>query len=303
MELKLFWKCRDFFSLLTTHKKITMVFIIMSFIFLIILGCIVENYERRLEQEKIKHGYTIVKKDIAIKRKGIAEKENRIRLAAINEKVNALHDFLSRFYKGYDYKSKIDEALKDDEKTTDLPEDLFSIYIQNYLIGLHGTQQYTKVFPDMIFPLNEKTSFMSCKQEEFGYYRPYNKIYKYKHLGTGWNCFDDNSVYAVYDMIIFKKYYSHASGYVLEAKAKYKDKEGNIKYIFIRYMHLDEINSYVKVGDVVKKGSVIATLASTGYLSTGTHCHLEVYTWNGSRYVPVNFVKNSTYNNKVYRSL
>ena len=56
-----------------------------------------------------------------------------------------------------------------------------------------------------------------------------------------------------------------------------------------RYAHCKEI--YVKVGDVVKKGKVVATMGSTGR-STGPHVHFEVYK-NGRTVDPASYVHRS----------
>ena len=106
-------------------------------------------------------------------------------------------------------------------------------------------------------------------------------------------------------MIIWKKYYTESSGFILEAKILYENEEGEKDYYFVRYMHLVDINDYVKEGEKVKKGTVIATMGNTGYLSTAAHCHLEL--WKYSKitkdYYPINFVKNSTYSNNIKRRL
>lgn len=54
-----------------------------------------------------------------------------------------------------------------------------------------------------------------------------------------------------------------------------------------RYAHSSKL--FVKVGDVVKKGQVIAMVGTTGR-STGTHLHFEVYV-NGKRRNPLAYIK------------
>jgi murein DD-endopeptidase MepM/ murein hydrolase activator NlpD len=54
-----------------------------------------------------------------------------------------------------------------------------------------------------------------------------------------------------------------------------------------RYGHASKL--YVKVGDMVKRGEVIAAMGSTGR-STGPHIHFEVII-NGTKYNPLNYIR------------
>ncbi len=54
-----------------------------------------------------------------------------------------------------------------------------------------------------------------------------------------------------------------------------------------RYGHASKL--YVKVGDTVKRGEVIAAMGSTGR-STGPHIHFEVII-NGTKYNPLNYIR------------
>jgi murein DD-endopeptidase MepM/ murein hydrolase activator NlpD len=54
-----------------------------------------------------------------------------------------------------------------------------------------------------------------------------------------------------------------------------------------RYAHASKM--FVKAGDRVKKGQVIAMVGTTGR-STGTHLHYEVYL-NGKRQNPLKYIK------------
>ena len=65
-----------------------------------------------LKLERKEHGYTMVKKNIAIRRKDRAENEDRVRVAAVNRKVDIIDKFLGRYYPNYSYQKQIKEALK-----------------------------------------------------------------------------------------------------------------------------------------------------------------------------------------------
>ena len=103
--------------------------------------------------------------------------------------------------------------------------------------------------------------------------------------------------------IIYKKYHTRSEGYVIEAKFEYEDEEGNKNWYFVRYKHLDNINSFVKKGQKVKKGTVIASLSNTG-LTSSKHLHISLWKYMGNKkWRCINFVQNSTFNNRVVKYL
>jgi murein DD-endopeptidase MepM/ murein hydrolase activator NlpD len=232
------------------------------------------------------------------------ETEKReVDILRINQKVDVLHKFIKKIYPSYNYKSKIDKALYDSESIEDLPENLWNIYVYNRLIKPHGLDKYEKALPNTIFPIDEKSGYVAVKGGEFGTKRRYNKKYNYSHIGNDYKSLTNNAVYAVYDMIITEKYYTEASGWIIAGKFKYINEENESEWFYIRLMHLSDVNSYVAKGKKVKKGDVIATMDTTGYLSTGVHVHIEVYKHVNGKWRPFNFVKNSTWGNTVKRIL
>jgi murein DD-endopeptidase MepM/ murein hydrolase activator NlpD len=224
----------------------------------------------------------------------------RVERKMIDDKVNALHTFLKRIYPNYDYQGKVNSAFEDKEKTCDLPEALTEIYVQENFIKPHGLERYEKTLKDICWPVEEKSSFTTGKNAEYGSPRPYS-YYGYKHEGIDLFTYYNNSVFAVYNSYIWKKYYEEGGGWTIEAKFEYKHEDGKNEWYFVRYRHLQEI--YVNAGDYVKKGDVIANMGKSGSFATGIHCHFELWKWNGERYINISPVQNSTWNNTVIARL
>jgi hypothetical protein len=222
-------------------------------------------------------------------------KKREVDVLLINQKVDALHNFLSRMYPGYMYKSKVDDALYNSEKIQDLPESLLSIVVEKKYLIPHGVKKYNKVLPDIAWPMNPENTFVATKKSEYGAYRPY-RLFNYKHEGLDMNNFYDDSVYSVYDGVIYDKSYSEAGGWSLSMKFKYIDAEGNKKWYYTKYLHLEKI--FVKKGDIVKKGQLVASMGNTGYFSLGKHLHFELWEWDGTRYKNINPVLNGSWENK-----
>jgi murein DD-endopeptidase MepM/ murein hydrolase activator NlpD len=228
-----------------------------------------------------------------------AEKNKKsLKLQIINQKVDNLNDILSRVYPGYDYKSKIDAVLEDESKINTIPENLINIYVDEYMIKPHGLQNYQKTLQNIVWPI--KNGFVSLPGGEYGTYRPY-RLYKWKHEGIDINNYYSDEVIAPYDCNIWKKYYDEGGGWTIEMKFQYFDNENNKNWYFIRLRHLNKI--FVKKSQIIKKGELVGSMGNTGIYSTGKHLHLELWEWNGSRYVNINPVLNNTWKNKYYERL
>lgn len=271
-----------------------------STIFLIILYILIGReiyhnvrYNKMYNELKNKYENTYEKLCNMEIKVNIENKEHEVMLSAINRKVNILHDFLKRMYPGFDYVKKIDEALEsnDPKLVEDLPIDLYNIYVDRYLIGEHGLNKYQIKIPGVIYPvLNPDKSYVTF---EFGLWHPYEG----RHTATDINNKEDTQVVAMADGEIYRSFYDVHGGNTIELKCKIND-----EWYFFRYRHID--NLLVKKGDKVKQGQVIAAIGATGnWIIGGRHLHLEVWKWNGKRWVNINLFMNGTYGYKYINKL
>ena len=223
------------------------------------------------------------------------QQQKQIYYRMINQKVQCLNIALSRIYPGYDYRKKIDIAINDNTKIESLPESLIEIYIEQKLIIPHGLKNYQKTVPEIIWPVSPDQSYITTKNGEYGTRRPYSYM-KYKHEGIDIGSPYDDSVIAIYNGVIHRIYYDEGGGWSLSLKFKIKE-----KYYFCRYRHLEKI--YVKAGDNIFQGKIIARMGNTGYYSLGKHLHFELWEWTGRYYKNINPVLNSTWGNKIITSI
>lgn len=235
------------------------------------------------------------------------EIDQRLRVDLIQERVKAVHKFLKSMYPGYDYQQTFDNALlsieKEDfnKKLKEMPEDLYNAYWENSMMKMHGVKNYVKTLKNTIFPMDESTSAVVMKDYEYLTKRKYyRKDYGYVHIGFDSKSHKDSRVFAIYDMKIHSVKHTEIYGGIIEAKFEYIDESGRKSWYFVRYMHLQNIDNFVKEGEIIPKGKPIASMGNTGMFSEGYHCHIELFKWNGSNYDSINFVQNSTWNNKVY---
>ena len=218
----------------------------------------------------------------------------------IDEKVNNLHFFIKKLYPNYDYASKVKDAFNKKTMIEKLPENLISIYVDNYMIEPHGLKNYELTLKNLIYPMQVDTSFVATKNSEYGRYRPYG-LYNFKHEGLDMVNPYNQSVYAIYDCIVWRKYYDRGGGWTLELKFEYESKEGKKQWVFVRYRHLDKI--YVNKGDKILQGHIVGSMGNTGFFSLGDHLHWELWVLEGDRWVNINPVQNSTWNNKYIERL
>jgi murein DD-endopeptidase MepM/ murein hydrolase activator NlpD len=223
----------------------------------------------------------------------IEQKEIQYRM--INEKVELLNLALSKIYPGYDYRKKINNAFLDNSIIELLPESLIEVYIEQKMLIPHGLNNYTKTLPDIIWPVNPDISYVATKQSEYGTRRPYSYM-KYKHEGLDMNSPYSDEILAIHSGIIHRIYYDEGGGWSIELKFQIRE-----KYYFSRIRHIEKI--YVKKGDYVEQGQLIASAGNTGIYSYGKHIHFELWEWNGSWYRNINPVLNSTWGNRVITSI
>lgn len=110
--------------------------------------------------------------------------------------------------------------------------------------------------------------------------RVITQYYGWKHTGVDIDGDFTSPLYASYDGVVEKAGWN-SGGYGLQVLIKHPNG------MVTRYAHASKL--FVKVGDVVKRGEVIAMMGSTGR-STGSHLHFEVYV-GGKRTNPLIYIK------------
>lgn len=105
------------------------------------------------------------------------------------------------------------------------------------------------------------------------------QYYGWRHVGLDIDGHYDSPIYASHDGVVTAAGWNK-SGYGLQIVVS-----GN--GVKTRYAHASKI--FVKNGDRVTKGQVIAMVGTTGW-STGTHLHYEVYI-NGRRVNPLTYIR------------
>ncbi len=110
--------------------------------------------------------------------------------------------------------------------------------------------------------------------------RVITQYYGWKHTGVDIDGDFTSPLYAAMDGEIITAGWN-TGGYGLQIMIKHPNG------MTTRYAHSSKL--FVKVGDQVKKGQVIAMMGSTGH-STGSHLHFEVYV-NGKRTNPLSYIR------------
>ena len=105
------------------------------------------------------------------------------------------------------------------------------------------------------------------------------QYYGWRHTGLDIDGHYDSPIYASHDGVVTTAGWN-SGGYGLQILIS----GGGFT---TRYAHASKM--FVKVGDTVKKGDVIAMVGTTGR-STGTHLHYEVYV-NGTRVNPLSYTR------------
>ncbi|MDD2326516.1 MAG: M23 family metallopeptidase, partial [Alphaproteobacteria bacterium] len=106
------------------------------------------------------------------------------------------------------------------------------------------------------------------------------QYYGWKHIGLDIDGDFTSPLYASADGVVETAGWSNV-GYGLMV---FVNHQNGLK---TRYAHASKL--FVKAGDTVKRGQVIAMMGTTGK-STGTHIHYEVYV-NGKRVNPLSYIK------------
>lgn len=270
--------------------------IMIVLLFSITISAGVENKKLNKQLDKLTKEHNNVRgENIILKSRIDYEIQQKlISYRMIYEKVSYLNQALSRIYPGYDYRKKIDDVFDDNSKIETLPESLIEIYIEQKLIIPHGLENYQKTIPEIAWPVDPKKAYITTKNGEYGRPRPYSYM-KYKHEGIDIGSPFDDEVKAPYSGKIYRTYWDEGGGNCIEIKFKI-----NNIYHFVRIRHLER--TYVKKGDAVIKGQIIASAGNTGVYSLGKHIHFELWEWRGY-WKNINPVLNTTWGNRILTSI
>lgn len=110
--------------------------------------------------------------------------------------------------------------------------------------------------------------------------RAITQYYGWRHTGLDIDGDFTSPLYSAYDGVISAAGWN-SGGYGLQILVKHPNG------MTTRYAHASKL--FVKVGDQITRGQVIAMMGSTGR-STGSHLHFEVY-FNGKRVNPLGYIR------------
>lgn len=191
------------------------------------------------------------------------------------------------------------EAVKDDIDEGNLPginekiEKLPKEYLQTIfteLIIKHGLNLYYWIYKDFDYPVKyPEKSFISS---EFYNLRQFKNNLVY-HQAIDIVSTNDYRILASADGIIKDIGFNSILGNYIDIRHIF-----NGEYYLTEYAHAGQI--YVKTGQKVKKGDVIAIIGLTGN-TNGYHLHFALKKWDQwiGNYIPVNMVATSTMGLKI----
>jgi murein DD-endopeptidase MepM/ murein hydrolase activator NlpD len=226
-----------------------------------------------------------------------SEKDNKVKIAIIQNKVKKLNTFIRQIYPSYDYAEKFNNIIDNleesvfNEKLEDLPDTLLQIYIQQYLLKAHGLDRYELKYPELGWPVDPKNSLVP-NFGEMGSYREYSQ-YNYMHEGVDIVSITNETIYAPYDSYV-DRIYDWEGGKTIVLK--YFNTKRN-HWCKDEFLHCDII--LVEKGDKILKGEKIAQLGNTGIFSKGKHLHWSHSIFNGKKWIHTNVFMNSTWNQRV----
>jgi murein DD-endopeptidase MepM/ murein hydrolase activator NlpD len=151
-----------------------------------------------------------------------------------------------------------------------------------YYIGKDGIPRNPDVPPPVNYPKPADEAVGSLPTAKMAWPTSGHVVtqyYGWKHTGVDIDGDYSSPIYAAHDGTVTTAGWN-SGGYGLQILVT---GDG----VLTRYGHTSKM--FVKVGDVVKKGQVIAMMGTTGR-STGTHLHFEVYI-NGKRTNPLSYIR------------
>jgi murein DD-endopeptidase MepM/ murein hydrolase activator NlpD len=216
-----------------------------------------------------------------LEEKLIWDEELKIKVAEMKTKWDGIGGYIEATKEDID--KGILEGIQD--KIDVLPKEYLETIFAERLIE-HGLKKYHWIYKSFDYPVQfPNKSYISS---EFYHMRKYNGKIVY-HGGIDIVCTNDYRVLASAEGTIQKIGYNSILGKYIIIKHVI-----NKKHYITEYAHLDNI--YVKKGQDVGKGDVLALIGLTGN-TNGYHLHFALKYWHRSlkKYIPVNMVATTTY--------
>jgi murein DD-endopeptidase MepM/ murein hydrolase activator NlpD len=175
-----------------------------------------------------------------------------------------------------------------DVNINNAPNDLRKYYLDNF-IEQHGLKNYHIIDNNFIFPVEIKNAFVTS---EFGW-----RILDGKpdlHVGIDIANWSSAEIYACGKGKVIDIGWDNGDGNFILIEHKFN----GISY-HTYYCHLFKIN--IEKNQYVTQGQFIGIMGNTGYRSRGVHCHLSILQFDGYKWIVLNPVTRSTFNNNYIR--
>jgi murein DD-endopeptidase MepM/ murein hydrolase activator NlpD len=258
-------------------KSFTLTFI--SILLVILYNLILLVHSISMDYSKIENDNKMLKEEL------VWDKELRNKLQEMKTKFDGIGGYVEAT------KEDIDEGNLPgiNEKIDKLPKEYLQTIFTDLIIK-HGINLYYWIYKDFDYPVKyPEKSFISS---EFYNLRQFNNNLVY-HQAIDIVCTNDYRILASADGIIKDIGYNSILGKYIDIRH-----DINGEFYLTEYAHASQV--YVKIGQKVKKGDVIAIIGLTGNTS-GYHLHFALKKWNQwvGNYIPVNILATSTMGLKI----
>lgn len=201
---------------------------------------------------------------------------------SVSERVN---DLIAQLMELRDDKAEAEDQMTLDEILEQEADKALEELIEEYIRQQETTAEYARG-EEMIWPLYKKWNYVSSK---FGYRLHPVLGYWKGHKGIDIPANGGDPIYAALSGKVITSVYSTSYGYYVIIDHGEFGTTG--KRLYTVYAHASKL--FVKKGDVVKQGDIIAKVGKTG-ISTGNHLHFEVRLGSSNPVDPLDYVSRPT---------